>query len=62
MASREVLIVGALTDDVVAQIEAAEYGVEALRAVHPSAYRDPGHNAPTKPNCPIEDDLKHGGL
>ena len=38
----EVLVVGELPKDVVAAIEAAEYGVEASAiSSHPGAYRDP---------------------
>ena len=44
---REVLRVGELPEDVIAAIEAAEYGVElGLPAAHPGAYREPDDETP----------------
>jgi hypothetical protein len=40
---REILIVGKLPADVVAHIEAAEYGVPALPAVKPAPLPNPRH-------------------
>ena len=46
MGEREFLVVGELPEDVLAAIEAAEYGVEVgLASDHPGAYRDPDHKA-----------------